>query len=151
MIFTTFIRLCYIDCFSFVPCVYCLFVIYVFNCTDSIDPAMLRPGRLDKLVYVQLPSVNERLDVLKKHTRKTRLSSNVNLMAIAEDGRASGYTGADISNLVRVASELALSPIIKKLNSGETLPDNIYDEIFVTHENFDTALSNVFPSVSQEV
>lgn len=56
-----------------------------------IDPAMLRPGRLDKLLYVELPTAGERLDILKKLTKNTPLGSSVSLEAIANDNRCQGF------------------------------------------------------------
>lgn len=56
-----------------------------------IDPAMLRPGRLDKLLYVELPTAAERLDILKKLTKKTPLAENVVLEDIANDPRCEGF------------------------------------------------------------
>ncbi|KAG0170571.1 hypothetical protein DFQ28_001880 [Apophysomyces sp. BC1034] len=56
-----------------------------------IDPAMLRPGRLDKLLYVELPTPAERLDILLKLTKKTPLGPNVSLEEVANNPRCEGY------------------------------------------------------------
>ncbi len=117
-----------------------VYVIAATNRPDSIDPAMLRPGRLDKLIYVQLPTTQERYDILKKQTMKTKLSPDVDLFEVASDLRCSNFSGADISNLVRVASEIALLPYISN--------DASYTSLRVTMDHFGQAFSKVYPSVS---
>ncbi len=63
-----------------------------------IDPAMLRPQRFDKLLYVPLPNVSERVQILETLARKSAIDSEVNLAAIAE--RCVRFSGADLSALV---------------------------------------------------
>lgn len=69
------------------------------NRPDILDPALLRPGRFEKLMYVPPPDKNARYDILKVHTKKVALSDEVNLEELAE--RTEGYTGADLAALVR--------------------------------------------------
>lgn len=85
-----------------------MFVIAATNRPDIIDPAMLRPGRLDKLLYVKLPSAPERASILRKHLRRTPLSSEVDVVALSNDPRGEGYSGADIAALCREATLQAL-------------------------------------------
>jgi len=85
-----------------------VFVIAATNRPDIIDPAMLRPGRLDKLLYVKLPSAGERAAILRKHLRRTPLSSEVDVVALANDARGEGFSGADIAALCREATLQAL-------------------------------------------
>merc|ERR1712166_1521534 len=73
-----------------------VFVIAATNRPDIIDPAMLRPGRLDKLLYVPLPTPSDRLDILKTACRKVPLSKDVDLQKIAYDDQCTGYSGADL-------------------------------------------------------
>lgn len=80
-----------------------VFVIAATNRPDIIDPAMLRPGRLDKLLYVPLPTNEDRLSILTTVTRSLPLSKDVNLRDIAFSHQCEGYSGADISALVREA------------------------------------------------
>merc|ERR1712151_1004251 len=75
------------------------------NRPDIIDPAMLRPGRLDRLVFVPLPSVAGRLEILGAHTRKLPLV-NVDLPGLAGD--TDGFSGADLASLVREAAMIAI-------------------------------------------
>ena len=80
-----------------------VFVIAATNRPDIIDPAMLRPGRLDKLLYVPLPHKDDRLSILKTLTRKIPLAKDVLLKSIAYTDSCEGYSGADLSALVREA------------------------------------------------
>ncbi|CAG8609439.1 5962_t:CDS:2, partial [Ambispora gerdemannii] len=69
---------------------------------------MIRPGRLDKLLYVELPTPAERHEILKTLTKKTPLSLDVDLKNIAEDSRCEGFSGADLASLIREAAVSAL-------------------------------------------
>jgi len=64
-----------------------VFVIAATNRPDIIDDAMLRPGRLDKILYVPIPTSEDRVSILKALTRKSPLAENVDIEAIAYDQR----------------------------------------------------------------
>ena len=64
---------------------------------DLIDPALMRPGRLDQLVYLPLPDLASRLMIFKSCTRKSPLGDDVDLDALAE--RTEGFSGADITEV----------------------------------------------------
>ena len=81
-------------------------VIAATNRPDILDPALLRPGRFDRHVYVPPPDFKARLEIFKVHTRKVPLASDVDLSELAR--RTEGYTGADIAAVVREAVMLAL-------------------------------------------
>jgi transitional endoplasmic reticulum ATPase len=81
-------------------------VIGATNRPTLLDPALLRPGRFDELIYVPVPEVEGRLQILKIHTAGMPLSSDVNLQQLADATR--GYTGADLEDLVRRAGLEAL-------------------------------------------
>ncbi|HJL18036.1 MAG TPA: CDC48 family AAA ATPase [Sandaracinaceae bacterium LLY-WYZ-13_1] len=81
-------------------------VIGATNQPTLIDPALLRPGRFDELVYVPVPSEEGRLKILRIHTRDMPLAAGVDLNELAR--RTEGYTGADLEDLVRRAGLLAL-------------------------------------------
>jgi cell division protease FtsH len=87
------------------------------NRPDVLDPALLRPGRFDRQVVVPLPDVKGRLEILKVHTRKIPLDSDVNLEVIARG--APGFSGADLANLVNEAALLAA----RKSKSKVDMPD----------------------------
>lgn len=116
-----------------------IFVVAATNRPDIIDRAMMRPGRLDKLLYVPLPTPQERIHILKTCTRKTPMGSNIDIEKIALDARCNGFSGADIASLVREASEAALRRNINNESS----------DLCVTEEDFEIALNKVKPSVTE--
>ncbi|XP_019405083.1 PREDICTED: nuclear valosin-containing protein-like isoform X4 [Crocodylus porosus] len=88
-----------------------VFIMAATNRPDIIDPAILRPGRLDKTLYVGLPPPADRFAILKTITKdgtQPPLDTDINLEVIAYDQRCDCYTGADLSALVREASICAL-------------------------------------------
>ena len=74
------------------------------NRPDILDPALLRPGRFDRKVVLDIPDINGREEILKIHTRDKPLDSGINLREVAE--RTPGFSGADLAN---VANEAAIS------------------------------------------
>jgi cell division protease FtsH len=75
------------------------------NRPDVLDPALLRPGRFDRRVVLDLPDINDREAILKVHARKKPLAPNVDMRKIAE--RTPGFSGADLANLLNEAAILA--------------------------------------------
>ena len=75
------------------------------NRPDILDKALLRPGRFDRTIYVGLPDVRERLEILKVHTKNKKLKSDVDLADIAKT--ATGFSPADLENLCNEAALLA--------------------------------------------
>lgn len=110
-------------------------VIGATNRPDLVDPALLRPGRFDRLIYVPPPDERARLEILKIHTKNMPLTKNVNLPALAK--QLEGYSGADIAALCREAAMLALR---KDLKSKE-----------VTLEHFQEAKKTVGPSLTPDM
>jgi len=80
-------------------------VISATNRPDILDPALLRPGRFDRKVVLDMPDINGRKNILKIHCKGKPLALDVNLREIAE--RTPGFSGADIANLVNEAAILA--------------------------------------------
>ena len=72
------------------------------NRPDSLDPALTRPGRVDRRIPVELPDVQGREDILKVHARKIKIADNVNFHEIAK--AASGASGAELANIVNEAA-----------------------------------------------
>ncbi|CAH2041131.1 unnamed protein product, partial [Iphiclides podalirius] len=118
-----------------------VFVLAASNRPDIIDPAVLRPGRLDRVMYVGMPARDDRYDILRKLTKegsRPRLGPDVDLQAIA--GLTEGYTGADLAGLVRAAATNALTSHIAN--------GTLEGDIFVAFEDFRAALAKCKPSVS---
>jgi len=75
------------------------------NRADVLDPALLRPGRFDRQIYVGLPDIKGREEILKVHTREKPLAEDVDLRTLAQG--TAGFTGADLENLVNEGALLA--------------------------------------------
>lgn len=115
-----------------------VFVVAASNRPDMIDAAVLRPGRIDKMVYLPLPQPQERVSILKAATRRTPLAPEVALDKVGLDQRCTGYSGADCALLVREAQEACLRQAITQ---GAPL--------VLQPAHFEEALTRVLPSVTQ--
>jgi len=111
-------------------------VIAATNRPDLLDPALLRPGRFDRLIYVPPPDVRARYEILKIHTRKAPLAKDVDLVELAK--RTEGYSGADLEALVREA-------VMNAIRRGNIAVRE------VTWRDFEEALNVVKPSLTKEV
>jgi transitional endoplasmic reticulum ATPase len=110
-------------------------VIGATNRPDLIDPALLRPGRFDRLIYVPPPDEKARLEILKIHTKNMPLAADVDLEKIAK--ATEGYSGADLAAVCREAAMIALR---QDMNAKE-----------VEAKHFEEALRIVRPSINQEM
>lgn len=91
------------------------------NRPDITDPTVLRPGRLDKVIYIDLPNESDRIEILQALTKKRtkpNLAEDVSFEHIACS--TSGFTGADLAGLVRQASILALKDSLDKPKEWQT-------------------------------
>ncbi len=105
------------------------------NRPDMIDPALLRPGRFDEIVYVPIPDRMARMEILRSHTKGMALDSDVNLEKLTEI--TDRYTGADIAGVCMKAGLYALreNPEARR----------------VTMEHFFRAVKEAIPSVTEEM
>lgn len=110
-------------------------IIAATNRPDLVDPAVLRPGRFDRLVYVPEPDEKSRLQILKIHTTGVPLAKDVNLAQLVTMTKS--YSGADIEAVCREAAMLALR---SDLNAKE-----------VTMKNFEEAMKKTGPSVTPDM
>ena len=113
-------------------------IIAATNRKDTIDPALIRPGRFDRIITLDLPNMQDRIDILKVHTKDKPLSDNVDLHNIAQ--LTYGFSGAELSNLSNEASILAkrqnnnlitmdnFSEAIERLMSGSKRNDSLLNE-----------------------
>lgn len=97
-------------------------VIAATNRPDVLDPALLRPGRFDRRVVIDLPDIKDRMAILKVHAHKKPMAKDVNLKVIAQ--RTPGFSGADLANLVNEAAILAA-----RRDQKEILMDNLLNSI----------------------
>jgi transitional endoplasmic reticulum ATPase len=110
-------------------------VIGATNRPDLLDPAILRPGRFDKLIYVPPPDEKSRYQILKIYTRKMPLAPDVSLKELAM--RTEMYSGADLAALCR---EAAMNALRRNL-----------DAEYVTRQDFEQALEIVKPSITPQL
>ncbi|CAL5002242.1 unnamed protein product [Urochloa decumbens] len=89
-----------------------VFVIGATNRPDIIDPAMLRPGRLDQLIYIPLPDEPSRLQIFTSCLRRSPVSRRVHLPALAR--LTAGFSGADITEICQRACKLAVRDVIER-------------------------------------
>lgn len=82
-----------------------IIVLAATNRPDVLDPALLRPGRFDRRVTLDLPDINERKAILKIHSKNKKMEEGVNIENIAQ--RTPGFSGADLANLVNEAAILS--------------------------------------------
>ncbi len=94
-------------------------VIAATNRPDVLDPALLRPGRFDRRITLDVPDIDERQAILQVHAEKKPLDKDVNLRTIAE--RTPGFCGADLANLLNEAAILAARGNKKKINQADCL------------------------------
>ncbi len=97
-------------------------VIAATNRPDILDSALLRPGRFDRRIILDLPDINDREAILKIHSRGKILNRDINLRQAAE--RTPGFSGADLANLINEAAILAA-----RKNRKEVIQQDIFDSI----------------------
>jgi AAA+ superfamily predicted ATPase len=108
------------------------------NKPEMVDPALMRPGRFDKVIYVPPPELESRRIILGIHLRGKPLATDVNLDAIAR--ATEGFSGADLANLVTEAATLAMH---KAMATGHS-PG-------ITQGDFDEMLSQIQPSITKDM
>ncbi|HKZ94860.1 MAG TPA: AAA family ATPase [Candidatus Bathyarchaeia archaeon] len=106
-------------------------IIAATNRPDIVDPAVLRPGRFDRLIYVPEPDEKARLEIFKLYTKNMPLAKDVNIEYMANTSK--GYSGADIDALCR---EAAMHALRRDVKSKE-----------VTLANFQKAMEKIGPSI----
>jgi transitional endoplasmic reticulum ATPase len=110
-------------------------IIAATNRPDLVDPAVLRPGRFDRLIYVPEPDEASRLQIFKIYTKDMPLAKDVNVTSLT--ALAKGYSGADIEALCR---EAAIHALRTDIDSKE-----------VTMKDFEEALKHTGPSVTSDM
>ena len=117
-----------------------IFVIAATNRPDLIEPALLRPGRIDQLIYIPLPNQNARLEILKTSLKKTIISSDVDLNLMAET--TNGLSGAD---LVEICQRACMFSIREAISSNKNP-----EKLILTKKHFEFALKSARRSVSDQ-
>jgi len=136
-----------------------VFVIGATNRPDILDPAVIRPGRLDQLIYIPLPDLKSRTAIFKAQLRKAPLDPSVDIEVLARS--TNGFSGADLSEICTTASKLAIREAIlaaeermKKIESGEIEEDDgsseVSENMLIGKKHFNFAMSRARRSVSEQ-
>ena len=104
-----------------------IIIIAATNRPDVLDPALLRPGRFDRQITVNLPDVKGREEILKVHAKGKKINNTVDLMSIAK--RTVGFSGADLENLLNEAALLAVRR--KKQSIGMSEIEEAQDRVLM--------------------
>lgn len=123
-------------------------VIAATNRPDIVDPALLRPGRFDRLLYVSPPDKESRIQILKIHTKNKPLADDVKLDQIAQHTET--YTGADIASLSSAAVMLAVREHVSKYPNPEEA-DKHAQELKIHMNHFEEAMKKIRPLSAQEL
>ena len=127
-----------------------IYVLAATNRPELIDPAMIRPGRLGRLVYVPLPCEADRLQILQTCAKRSPIDPEVQLAEVAK--RTDGFSGADLASLVRMAAVHALKRAsvfgMGNLDDDDDDDDDAASDVMCTWADFEAALGSVAPSVS---
>ncbi|HDP97480.1 MAG TPA: AAA family ATPase [Euryarchaeota archaeon] len=121
-------------------------IIAATNRADMIDPALLRPGRFDRLVYVPVPDLEARVEILKIHTKGKPLDEEIDLEQLAKE--MDYYTGAEIAAVCNEAVMLAIRDLI--LEGGE-IGDDELSQKKVGISYFKQAMENIEPRTDVEL
>jgi len=137
-----------------------VFVIGATNRPDILDPAVIRPGRLDQLIYIPLPDLASRLAIFRAALRKAPVDPAVDLEVLARSTH--GFSGADITEICQSASKLAIREAILReeeriKNASEDEEDDEEEEtdttadvFLITKKHFNFAMSRARRSVSEK-
>jgi len=123
-------------------------VIGATNRLDIIDPALLRPGRFDKLLSVPVPDLEARKDILKIHLEKKPLAEDVKIDQLAE--KTEGYSGADLAALCNTTSMLVIKEHITKSKTIEKAKERLKD-LKISMKDFEKTLEKMKPSVTRSL
>ena len=122
-------------------------VIAATNRPDMIDPALLRPGRLERHIYIPPPDKKARVEIFKIHLRGKPLADDVNIEELAE--KTEGYSGADIEAVCREAGMLAIREVLKPGMTREEAKEAA-KKLKIAKRHFEEALKKVKPSLTKE-
>merc|ERR1712193_401463 len=132
-----------------------VFIIGATNRPDIIDPAVLRPGRLDQLMYIPLPDEGSRLSIFKANLRKSPVDPQVDIEHLARVTK--GFSGADLTEICQRACKLAIRECIAKdiehekerIDQGLEGMDEEYDPVpYIRKDHFEEAMKYARRSVS---
>lgn len=137
-----------------------LFIIGATNRPDILDPGLMRPGRLDQLIYIPLPDFDSRVSIFKANLRKSPVADDITFDQLAEV--TDGFSGADITEICQRAAKNAIRDCItaeierqKRVEDGEltqeeadALPDSVP---YISRSHFEQSMSKARRSVTPDI
>lgn len=137
-----------------------LFIIGATNRPDILDPGIMRPGRLDQLIYIPLPDRESRVSIFKANLRKSPIADDISFEQLADV--TEGFSGADITEICQRAAKNAIREAItadierqKRVEDGEldqTEADALPDQVpAITRVHFEESMSKARRSVTPDV
>jgi transitional endoplasmic reticulum ATPase len=119
------------------------------NRSESLDPALRRPGRFDREIEIGVPNLEGRLEILQIHTRGMPLAEDINLQELA--ARLNGYTGADIKALCREAAMKALRRCLPEIElEGDRISPEILESMVIVDRDFREGMKEIIPTAMRE-
>jgi transitional endoplasmic reticulum ATPase len=122
-------------------------VIGATNRLDIVDPALLRPGRFDRLLNVPVPDLEARKEILKINLEKKHLTDDVKIDVLAE--KTDGYSGADLAALANTTAMLVIKEHITKSKTLEKAKENLKD-LKISMKDFEKTLEKIKPSSTKK-
>ncbi|KAI5747897.1 hypothetical protein M8J77_019597 [Diaphorina citri] len=129
-----------------------VFLMAATNRPDIIDPAVMRPGRFDRILFVNLPNEQDRKEILLALTKQGKdpmMGEDVDFDKIAADERCEGFSGADLEQLVKEAREQAILEIVNSVENDDQAGIDDTEQVTIRFRHFDIALKRIKPSVSK--
>lgn len=137
-----------------------LFIIGATNRPDILDPGIMRPGRLDQLIYIPLPDKESRISIFKANLRKSPVADDVDISQLA--GATEGFSGADLTEICQRAAKNAIRDSItagierqKRVEAGELTQeeaDELPDPVpAITKAHFEASMTKARRSVGPEI
>ena len=117
------------------------------NKLDIVDPALLRPGRFDRLLNVPVPDLEARKEILKIHLDKKPLAEDVNIDVLAD--KTEGSSGADLASLANTTSLLVIKKHITKSKTLEKAKEKLKD-LKITMKDFEKTLKKIKPNATKK-
>ncbi|MFW6421642.1 MAG: CDC48 family AAA ATPase [Candidatus Bipolaricaulota bacterium] len=120
------------------------------NLSDTLDPALRRPGRFDREIEIGIPDREGRKEILQIHTRPMPLAEEISLDELAD--ATHGFVGADLESLAREAAMASLRRIFPEVDFDDReIPYSLLQELQVTKGDFQNALRDTNPSALREI
>jgi transitional endoplasmic reticulum ATPase len=124
-------------------------VIGATNRPDIIDPALLRPGRFDKLLYVPIPDLDSRKEIFRIHLNEKPLSADISVEDLA--ARTEGFSGADIQAVAETATMNAIRRFLSQNKGDNAKAKENVKQLVITKQDFEESMKKVKPFAKRDL